>query len=73
MSDRRVYRRYPSWRVPPVPPEFVQQFMEGGWRRIERVYGGRNDLVRKWIALAGGEIALKRMRREWRIAQRGVV
>lgn len=70
MSDRRAYRRYSSRRIPPVPPEFVQQFLIGGWRQIERIYGGRNDLVRKWIALAGGEVELKRRRREWRERQR---
>lgn len=70
MSDRRTYRRYSSRRIPPVPAEFVQQFLEGGWRRIERVYGGRNDLVRKWIAMAGGEVELKRMRREFRMQGR---
>lgn len=50
----------------------MQQFVEGGWRRIERIYGGRNDLVRKWIALAGGEIELKQMRREYRAKARMV-
>ena len=64
------YRRPSSRRVPPVPPEFVQQFGEGGWRRIERVYGARNDLVRKWIVLAGGERELKAKRREWLLGLR---
>ncbi|QEH79927.1 hypothetical protein EIK56_18025 [Sphingomonas sp. C8-2] len=63
MSDRAAYRRYSSRRIPPVPIEFVDQFLEGGYRRIERIYGGRNDLVRKWMEMAGGEHVLKAMRR----------
>jgi len=63
MRDPSRWHRPSSRRVPPVPPEFVQQFTEGGWRRIERIYGGRNDLVRKWIEMAGGERALKALRR----------
>lgn len=64
------WRRPSSRLVPPVPAEFVQQFIEGGWRRIERVYGRRNDLVRKWIVLVGGERDLKAKRREWLLKQR---
>lgn len=70
MVDVGKWRRPSSKRVPPVPPEFVQQFCEGGWRRIERLYGARNDLVRKWIALAGGEWELKAKRREWLLGMR---
>ena len=68
---RAKYARPSSKRVPPLPPEFVQQFVEGGWRRIERVYGGRNDLVRKWMVLAGGERKMKAMRREHLLKARG--
>ena len=70
---RAKYARPSSKRVPPVPPEFVQQFVEGGWRRIERVYGGRNDLVRKWMVMAGGERKMKAMRREYLLKARGEV
>lgn len=66
MRKRVAWFRQPSRRIPPVPPEFVQQFIEGGWRRIERIYGARNDLMRKWIALAGGERHLKSLRRAYR-------
>ncbi len=72
MSDRTTYRRYASRRVPPVPADFVQQFVEGGWRRIEEAFGGNKNRHRVWIALAGGEIELKQRRREWRAANRRV-
>ena len=38
---------------PPPPPEFAEQFADGGWRRVERIYGARTSLIRKWIALTG--------------------
>lgn len=63
MPSASMYRRHSSKRLPPVPPEFVEQFVIGGYRRIERIYGGRNDLVRKWMEMAGGEHMLKAMRR----------
>ncbi|WP_010337794.1 hypothetical protein [Sphingobium yanoikuyae] len=69
-GTRGAHRRPSSKLIPPLPPEFAQQFVEGGWRRIERVYGARNDLVRKWIAMAGGERELKRLRREYMAGRR---
>ena len=39
---------------PPPPPEFAQQFIEGGWRRIERLYNCRTHLGMKWIEMCGG-------------------
>lgn len=41
--------------TPPAPPEFVQQFIAGGWRKVERLYGARTDLLLKWIELSGGQ------------------
>lgn len=41
--------------IPPPPPEFAEQFALGGWERVERIYGARSDLVRKWIALTGAQ------------------
>ena len=38
---------------PPPPPEFAEQFADGGWRRVERIYGARTSLIRKWIAMTG--------------------
>ena len=69
-GTRGQHRRPSSKLVPPAPPEFAQQFIEGGWRRIERVYGARNDLVRKWIVMVGGERELKRLRREYMAGRR---
>lgn len=40
---------------PAPPPEFAAQFAEGGWRRIEHIYGGRTSLHRKWIAMTGAD------------------
>jgi len=42
---------------PPPPPEFAEQFADGGWRRVERIYGARTSLIRKWIALTGADRA----------------
>lgn len=46
--------------IPPPPPEFPEQFELGGWERVERIYGARSDLVRKWIALTGATTRRKR-------------
>ena len=45
--------------IPPPPPEFKQCFLKGGWRYVERLYGARTDLIRKWIDLVGGLDALQ--------------
>jgi hypothetical protein len=47
--------RGPSTKcIPPVPPHFVDNFLSGGWRKIERMYGARDDRLLKWIELSGG-------------------
>jgi hypothetical protein len=48
--------------VPACPPEFAEEFILGGWRRVERIYGARTDLLVKWIEMCGGE-ALESQRR----------
>ncbi len=53
----------PLRHIPPCPPEFAEQFVEGGWRRVERIYGARTDLLLKWIETSGGD-ALYAARRE---------
>jgi hypothetical protein len=45
--------------IPAPPPEFASQFAKGGWRRVERLYGARTDLIRKWISMTGAERARK--------------
>jgi hypothetical protein len=45
-----------------VPPEFLDQFVEGGWRRVERIYGARTSQIRKWIAMTGADVARRAAR-----------
>lgn len=40
--------------LPGEPGEFARCFIEGGWRRLERVYGARTDRLVAWMHLAGG-------------------
>lgn len=49
-------------RVPPVPPEFEQEFVTGGWRRVERLYNARTDLLWKWIHMSGGDALIQKRR-----------
>jgi hypothetical protein len=50
---------HPTKIIAPPPPEFRQQFIIGGWRRVERIYGARTDTIRKWIDMLGGLAALQ--------------
>lgn len=49
--------------VPACPPEFGEEFVLGGWRHVEHIYGARTDLLLKWIEMSGGQ-ALYLRRRE---------
>lgn len=51
--------------VEPVPYLFAHEFVIGGWRRVEFVYGGRTDQNRRWLDLCGGE-RLRSLRRRYR-------
>lgn len=51
--------------VEPVPYLFAHEFVIGGWRRVEFVYGGRTDQNRRWLSLCG-EDRLKALRRRYR-------
>lgn len=53
----RAQRQYP-----PAPPEFADEFIKGGWRRVERLYNARTDMIWKWIEDCGGD-ELKARRR----------
>jgi len=44
----------PARIVPACPPEFAEEFVSGGWRRVERLYNCRTDLLLKWIEMCGG-------------------
>jgi hypothetical protein len=52
-----VYKpRYiPTRAIPPLPPSFESNFIAGGWRQVERVYGCRDEVILKWIEMCGGE------------------
>jgi hypothetical protein len=50
-----TYRGPSTKAVPPVPPNFVENFIVGGWRKIERMYGARDDRLLKWIEMSGGD------------------
>lgn len=39
--------------IPPPPPEFAHEFATGGWRRVERLYGARTDMLLAWAAQCG--------------------
>ena len=53
----------PTVAPPPLPPKFVQHFIQGGWRELERVYGCRTALLMKWMEMAGGIVVLQERRR----------
>lgn len=58
--DRRG-RRLPT-SVPIAPdPQFIPKFMEGGWARVNRIWGKRAQV---WIRVIGLQ-ELKAMRREY--------
>lgn len=52
----------PTKVTPPPPVEFAEEFIRGGWRRVERLYGARTDLLLKWIEMSGGEALYARRR-----------
>lgn len=63
-------RLAPTDALPALPPLFEQHFIEGGWRRLERVYGCRTTLLLKWFELAGGLELLQQRRRDYQRALR---
>lgn len=55
----------PSTKAPkPMPPEFPEMFVKGGWRMAEHLTGARTDLLLKWMEQAGPE-RLRTLRREY--------
>lgn len=65
-------RRLPTSVPVPVDPEFMTRFFEGGWQRVERIYGKRR--VQTWTDVVGRQSMIT-MRREHvkavRAARRG--
>lgn len=49
------YRSPPTKALPPLPPGFRDNFIRGGWRLCERMYGCRTDRLLAWHQKAGGE------------------
>lgn len=62
-GSKPLYRRPSTRIIPAPPPEFADEFIAGGWRRVERLYGCRTDLLLKWIEMCGGD-DLHRRRKE---------
>lgn len=60
-------KRLPTSVVIPVDPEFVGLFCEGGWQRVERIYGKRR--VQTWVSAMGRQ-KLINMRRAYVAEQR---
>lgn len=52
--------------IPACPPEFAAEFIAGGWRRVERIYNARTDLLLKWIEMSGGDDLYRRRREHLR-------
>lgn len=65
MLNRRA-RRLPTHVPVPVDPQFVPEFIAGGWQRVERIWGKRR--VQTWTAVVG-RTKLERLRREKRLEQ----
>lgn len=53
--------------IPSVPPYFADDFIRGGWREVERLYGARTDLLLKWIELCGGDELYERRKEAMRL------
>lgn len=59
----------PTKAVPDLPPNFARNFIEGGWRRLERVYGCRDDVILSWMEQCGGIEHLRAERNRWMAEQ----
>lgn len=55
----------PTKAVPDLPENFAKNFIEGGWRRLERVYGCRDDVILAWMAMCGGLEVMQQRRRQF--------
>lgn len=67
MADSTRPRGLPTVVTIPIDPEFVPQFIAGGWQRVERMWGKRRTAT--W-ASAIGRRKLIAMRREAMAAKR---
>lgn len=44
---------YRPYQIEPVPHDFAEQFVIGGWRRVENVFGMRTAVVLRWLDECG--------------------
>ncbi len=54
-----MLKPYSTKRARPIPAEFAQNFIEGGWARVSHMYG-KNPAWRYWRALGGQSLSLQR-------------
>lgn len=52
--------RLPHGVIKSPPPEFATEFVAGGWRRVERLYGRR--LISRWVQMCGGDALIAQRR-----------
>jgi hypothetical protein len=41
-------------QIKPPPPNFCLNFVRGGWRAVERMYGSRTSTIVNWYHICGG-------------------
>lgn len=59
-----TYRPPSTKLLRPMPADFPEIFVRGGWRMAERLLDRRTDVLVKWLEMAGSD-RLKRLRREY--------
>lgn len=65
-----MLKPYSTKLARPVPAEFQQHFLEGGWPRVSHMYG-KNPAWRYWRALGGQALSRQRdafVKRQRRVA-----
>ena len=57
-----VYRPH---QIEPVPPRFEEEFVRGGWRRVENIFNMRTTVVLRWLDQCD-RVRLKALRDRYR-------
>jgi hypothetical protein len=67
-----MLKPYSTKRPRPIPVEFEQNFIEGGWSRVNHMFG-KNPAVRYFTALGSERLRIARLAavRKQREADRG--
>lgn|GEM_PF-1784452 len=60
-------KAYSTRRIKRIPPEFEDNFIEGGWPRVNTMYGKR--CANRWFVALGAE-RLKEARKQYLTAAR---